>query len=260
MSSPKTQLLAAVRPAGEVLLGRDLAAAGISHPLQAHYVRTGRLVRLDRGVYRRAHEHPDWDGALRALQHHAGLPVHVGGVSALELRGIAHYVPLGDLEPGGQGPPLQVFSAPDVRLPRWFLEGAWSRTPVHRRTAFLPAGVAVSDRRTDGVVTARPERALLEALRDVPDRLEPVHARQLVENAASLDLDLVSELLRACRTAWVVRLFLVLADHADWPWSRHLDLTGARLGSGKMSVAGGGVFNRRWQLAHPPEMLDPKRT
>ena len=63
----------------------------------------------------------------------------------------------------------------------------------------------------------------------------------------------VADLLRACRSVRVKRLFLMLADQAGHPWLRRADLVG--VGHGKRSVADGVVYVAAHRLAMPPDMV-----
>lgn len=204
-------------PPGMPLTSDDLAALGISADLAVHYVRAGWLARLSRGVFCRPNDtlalHPSLILLQRRLK---GL--HVGGKSALDWYGVRQYV--------GQQPVLQLYGWAAGRLPEWFTE----RFPAeyHRKRLFdeqpgalLHAGPF--EKRSGAPQVSAPERALLELLSDVGVRQPLQEARELVESAYSLRVDVLRELLQRCTSVKTVRLCLQLGREASLPWAAKLD-------------------------------------
>ena len=80
-------------PGGTPVTTEDLAREGISGDLAVHYVRSGWLVRLARGVYCRPDTPLQRDPSLLLLQRQ--IPgLHVGGKSALDWHGVRQYLSL----------------------------------------------------------------------------------------------------------------------------------------------------------------------
>ena len=253
----KLNCLAGTSPFGTVLLASHLERLGYSRDLQQRYVRSGWLRRVGRGAFARAHEPATWRGALHALQEQAGVAAHVGGRSALGLLGRAHYLPLGGGGGAAARPPLDLFAPLGTALPRWFLDGGWDVEPRLTRTDVLPPSLALTTHGSGGpaVCVASAERAALEVLYGVPGDVSPDEARELLDGLVDLRPAVVSALLAACRSVRVKRLFLLLADRAGHPWLPRVDLRGVGLGSGKRSVAGGGVYVAAHRLAVPAGLL-----
>ena len=204
-------------PPGMPLTSDDLAALGISADLAVHYVRAGWLARLSRGVFCRPNDtlalHPSLILLQRRLK---GL--HVGGKSALDWYGVRQYV--------AQQPVLQLYGWAAGRLPEWFTE----RFPAeyHRKRLFdeqpgalLHAGPF--EKRSGAPQVSAQERALLELLSDVGVRQPLQEARELVESAYSLRVDVLRELLQRCTSVKTVRLCLRLGREASLPWAAKLD-------------------------------------
>ena len=204
-------------PPGMPLTSDDLAALGISADLAVHYVRAGWLARLSRGVFCRPNDtlalHPSLILLQRRLK---GL--HVGGKAALDWYGVRQYV--------AQQPVLQLYGWAAGRLPEWFTE----RFPAeyHRKRLFdeqpgalLHAGPF--EKRSGAPQVSAPERALLELLSDVGVRQPLQEARELVESAYSLRVDVLRELLQRCTSVKTVRLCLQLGREASLPWAAKLD-------------------------------------
>ena len=57
-------------------------------------------------------------GALAALQSQANVNIHIGGRSALELNGIAHYLQF-------SSPEVTIFTHSKTKLPLWFTNNKW---------------------------------------------------------------------------------------------------------------------------------------
>ena len=234
---------------------------GISEDLQQHYARSGWLERLERGLYHRPGEAVGWPAVVRTLQRQLNLPVHVGSVSALALRGRVHTLALG----GDAAGEVTLFAPPRLAVPAWIgrLPAAAGLEVV--RTGFLPpeaeagtgsaAGVGRIEVEGFELAVASAERAILEAVFRFPAAVDAATLRHLVEGLVDLRPNRLVELLRACRIQRVVRVFLVLAERAGHAWFRHLDLTGLEPGPGKVQVAGGGVYVPEQRVSVPAELL-----
>lgn len=213
------------------MTSEDLAALGISADLAVHYVRSGWLVRLARGVFCRPNDalalHPTLVFLQRQIE---GL--HVGGKSALDWHGVRHYLYV--------RPTLRLYGLAAARLPDWFL----SRFPAdyHRKRLFDegPATllhVPPFERRSGAPQVSTRERALLELLSEVGVR-QPLHeARDLVAGTHTLRADVLRELLQHCRSVKTVRLCLQLGRELSLPWVEKLDPAQLPTGSNRPWVS-----------------------
>lgn len=210
---------------GTPLTSEDLSELDISADLAVHYVRSGWLTRLARGVYCRPHEALALDPSLVLLQRKID-GLHVGGKSALEWYGVRHYL--------SQQPMLHLYGWTVARLPDWFT----TRFPAeyHRKRLFdeqpgalLHAGPF--ETRGGAPRVSAPERALLEVLSEVGVRQPLQEARELAESAYSLRADVLRELLRRCTSVKTVRLCLQFGRELSLPWAAKLDATQLPTGS-----------------------------
>jgi len=216
---------------GQPLTSEDLAASGISADLAVHYVRSGWLTRLARGVYCRVNEAVALHPSLLLLQRRLkGL--HVGGKSALDWYGVRQYV--------SQRPVLHLYGWMAGRLPEWFTE----RFPAeyHRKRLFdeppdALLHVGAFERRDGAPQVSAPERALLELLSEVGVRQPLQEARELLESTYSLRADVLCELLQRCTSVKTVRLCLQLGSEASLPWIYKLNLTALPTGSDRPWVS-----------------------
>jgi len=216
---------------GTPLSSEDLTALGISADLAVHYVRTGWLTRLARGVYCRPNDPPTLPASLLLLQRRlAGL--HVGGKSALDWYGLRQYV--------SQEPVLHLYGWAAGRLPEWFTE----RFPAqyHRKRLFDERPEALLhvgpfESRSGAPQVSAPERAMLELLSTVGVRQPLQEARELVESAYNLRADVLRELLMQCTSVKTVRLCLQLGREGSLPWAAKLDPATLPTGSNRPWVS-----------------------
>jgi hypothetical protein len=227
---------------------------GISRTLAERYRQTGWVKRLGYGAYVRPSDRVDWTGALYALQKQLKLSVHAGGKTSLQLYGFSHFVPL------GKGANVSLFGSPNVRLPRWFTQHDWGVQLQYTATSLFAEtqdlGLTQRDFGTYIVTLSAPERAMMEVLHDVPGAQSFYEAQLLMEGLATLRPTLVQALLEACRSVKVKRLFLYLAETANHPWFKQLDLHKVNLGHGKRSLVKGGQLVPRYNITVPRERAD----
>ncbi len=211
-------------PSGAPLTSDALKALGISADLAVHYVRSGWLTRLARGVYCRKGDTLLLNPTLRLLERQvAGL--HVGGKSALSWYGIRHYV--------SQKSALHLYGWAAARLPGWFVE----RFPAeyHRKRLFDERpeklmNVTPFEKQVDAPLVSAPERAFLELLSEVGVRQPLQEARDVAESAYTLRADVIEKLLKRCTSVKTVRLCLRFGRELSLPWASKL--TPARLPTG----------------------------
>ncbi len=239
--------------------------AGVDPKSLHGYVERGWLERVIRGVYRRpppsnARESTDadWQVPVLSMQWIMDRDVHLGGESALELMGYEHYVRFGKK--------ARVFVYGDV--PAWVHRLPTStRFVVRNRRALFGndltgvteikgarwAPVPAMDVWEWPIRASMPERAILEAINELPRRTSFDYVDKLFEFLVSLRPELLARLLRACRSIKVRRLFFVLADRHRFAWREYLDAKDFDLGSGPRALLKGGRFHPTYRICVPEE-------
>ena len=86
------QQLQTLLPLGMVATKPWLQAQGLSLHFLDNAVRSQTLIPLTAGVYSRQEARISWKGIVASLQRMAVEPVHVGGLSALAIEGLSHYL------------------------------------------------------------------------------------------------------------------------------------------------------------------------
>lgn len=229
-----------------------LAAKGYSRQLVRKYVLSGWLTSLGHGVYARAGQPVGWEGVLLGLQRLGNMPCHVGGLTALNRQGAAHFLPLG----GEQR--IQVMGA--RKPPAWVRQMDLAPTLVFdtRRLfddqvvakAVVPLATGIRDWTLS---MAGAEMAIMEMLNDVNDRQSFQHAAQVFEGLTVLRPGVIDALLAACRNIKVKRMFLFLAAHFGFPWAKRLETAGLDLGSGNRQIVKGGRLDKQFLITVPED-------
>lgn len=252
-SISKINHLLRVWPVGTVAISSWLENQGIYQQLAYSYEHSGWLKKVGRGAFARWSDSLTWPGGVYALQKQLKIPVHVGGRTALELQGYAHFLPL------GQGGPVYLFGVPGHALPSWFKNFNWG----HRVEFKVPQlfkdkaklGLTTHSFGNFEVQVSSPERAVMELLHLLPAEQDFEEAVSLMEGLRTLRPKLVQELLEKCRSIKVKRIFLALAERGKHAWMKRIDLSKIMLGSGKRRVAIGGVLDPKYQVTLPkPEI------
>ncbi len=272
-STTKLNQLERGLPEGLLVDAAWLTRQGYSTALRSQYVASGWLEQPARGVYSRPRGFLRWQQAVISLQTLLGVTLAVGGRSALELQGFAHYL-AHDIEAvhlhGPQPPPTWLAKLP---LPVRFVYRNDHRLfvdpPADLGVSLSPVGGSEGRTPSDPkhfvvhlwgqwdwpLVLSTPERAILELLDELPDRESFEQADKLMGGLANLSPRRLQALLTQCRSVKVKRLFFFFADRHAHAWLKHLDKDAIDLGTGKRLLVKGGKLDRTYQIT-VPEGLD----
>jgi hypothetical protein len=261
-------------PDGLVVDAAWLEKNGYSGPLRKKYVTHGWLDRVARGVYRRPApalapkaEVVSWESVVISLQTLLKTHFVVGGRTALDLQGFAHYL--------STAPQREVHLYGIGRRPGWVLKlNLESRFVFQNAKRLFPNDVIldVDSEANDlllrssyvrqrwgkwewPLVTSSSERAILELLDEVPERETFHQADMLFEGLRNLSPRKLQPLLQACRSVKVKRLFLWFAERHQPQWLKALARGGIDLGKGKRMLVKGGKLDPTFNIT-VPESLD----
>ncbi len=234
---------------GSVATSPWLQEHGVYRQLVRRYVASGWLKPLGRGAFLRAGETADWLGGLNALQQQLGMNVYPGAVTALSLKGLGHFLPMG----GGEE--VHLFSDQRKRLPAWFMHHEWGvRIQYEWPRLFGSSDPATFTEVKHGDFPVRisaPERAILEVLHMATSNGAIDHAVELMGGLSTLRPQLLQALLEDCRSLRVKRLFLWAAESAGHEWFSRLATENLDLGKGKRSLYRGGRFDPKYRITVP---------
>jgi hypothetical protein len=241
-------------------------ARGIDRKSILQYAQRGWLEKLARGVYRRpaigransGGANDDWRRLILSLQRIMEYEVHIGGRTALSLKGFEHYLPLGDAA-------ARVYLYGEV--PSW-LARLPNAEQFETRTLSLFGGAltgvegvseekqASASQRLNDLTVSTPERAILELLNELPNDESFHNADMAYEGLANLRPRLLEALLTDCRSVKTKRLFFVFADKHKHAWRQYLNPDEFDLGKGPRALVEGGRMHPQYEITVPAEFVD----
>jgi hypothetical protein len=234
-----------------------LQRQGYSSSLRAKYTSNGWLDQVARGVYRRSYGDKEvvrWQYAVVSLQMLLGLSFSVGGRTALELQGFAHYLSVNTRE-------VHLYGA--GKPPGWTSKLKLDARLVFHNSARLFPHTTLRGgllRQTWGhrdwpLILSSPERAILELLDEVPNSETFHQADMLMEGLRTLSPKRLQKLLVECRSVKVKRLFLWFAERHKQPWLKGIRRKEIDFGKGKRMLVRGGKLDPTYNIT-VPENLD----
>lgn len=250
-------------PHGFFVDAKWLAAQGISRALVTRYVKSGWLLRVAHGLYRRPTQAlqldpsalPDWETLVLSMQRLMGHAMHVGGSTALRKHGHGHYVPMGRMDR------VFVYAA---QFPGWLKSVDTNAVfELRNRKLFAQPDIGLEDEvpirgttlMRQPLILSAPERAVLEAIKELPD-VESFHTVDVMfEALVNLRPRRIMALLEACASVQVKRLFFVFADRHNHAWRKHVDAEAVDLGSGDRSFVKGGKLHPRYRITIPDDLM-----
>jgi hypothetical protein len=262
-------------PEGLLVDAAWLTEHGFATNLRSHYVATGRLEQPARRVYRRPRGSLSWQQVVISLQTLLlRNPLTVGGRTALELQGFAHFLKGAETEIhlyGPKPPPTWLRTLP---LKARFLyhndRNLFRNEPVHFGTTSLAWEVAKNKLSDAGAATSfavqpwgqwdwplthsTPERAILELLDELPTRETFHQADKLFEGLASLRPRRLQKLLGDCKSVKVKRLFFFFASRHSHSWTKFVKRDEFYLGKGKRMLVRSGRLDPVFQITVPEDL------
>lgn len=256
-------------PEGLLVDASWLEQRGYYRSQRSQYVSSGWLEQPARGVFCRTRGVVSWEQVVISLQTLLEFPVSVGGRSALELQGYAHYLSQSQKS-------IHLYC--DKKLPAWMIKLDIEQTFIsHNRLRYLPevkipskalsldnhlseSGVLDGALRINRwgqwkwpLVMSMPERAYLELLDELPQK-ETFHmADVIMEGLVNLSPRRMQLLLESCNSIKVKRLFFFFAERHQHKWLAHIKRKNIDLGKGKRMLVKGGKFDSKYQITVPEE-------
>jgi hypothetical protein len=255
-SDSKLNRLQQELPEGLLIDAAWMEAHGYSSALRSQYVRAGWLDSPARRVYRRSRSPLTWQQVVISLQNMLDLPLTVGGRTALEQQGYAHYLPASMREVhlyGPKRPPTWLADLPLDMAFRWhnslrLFPGDADAPPEPSPVMFSAAGMSLPIRYSSK------ERAVFELLDELPEHESFHQVDALMEGLSDLSPKRLQTLLETCASVKVKRLFLFFADRHRHAWLSRLDTSRVDLGAGKRVLAKGGKLDPRYKITVPADL------
>jgi len=242
------QLLQKV-PRGGLFLSSWMYENGISRELQRHYKNSQWLTPIGTGVMARTGETPTLFGALASLNEQDTKHFSIGAMSALEMHGFSHYLPMGKKT-------VVLFSPKNERLPLWFVNRDWDVFLRQFTTECFSPHLGIEPMSHEGfhLLVSSPARAFMECLHLSPKYYNLTDLYYVMEMLSLLPPLKVQALLEECKSVKVKRLFLYMAEKAGHDWLKMLDPSAISLGTGKRSIVKNGAYHAKYQITIPKEL------
>lgn len=259
-------------PEGLLVDAAWLERHGYYRSLRSQYVAAGWLEQPARGVFRRPRGSVGWEQTVISLQTLLEFPVSVGGRTALELQGYAHYLSQSHNS-------IHLYS--DKKLPTWIYKlNIENLFVAHNRRRFLPeidcsqniyslSEVSLADNElllqsalrithwgqwAWPFVLSAPERAILELLDELPQN-ESFHLVDVtMEGLVNISPRRMQSLLEQTSSIKVKRLFFFFADRHQHRWLKHINREKVNLGKGKRMLVNGGKLDPEYQITVPEDL------
>lgn len=244
-------------PEGLLASAKWMSAHGYSTALRTQYVSAGWLEQPVRGLFRRPAGFVRWEQVVISMQMLMGLPFVVGGRTALELRGLGHYLAQSatEIHLYGPKPPPAWLAALDLDA-RFVTHNSARLFPVtttnqsvSEETSTLPWG-----QWNWPMALSSPERSVLELLDELPARESFHQVDKLFEGLSSLSPRRLQSLLEICASVKVKRLFFFFADRHQHAWLKRLNKSTIDLGSGNRMLVRGGKLDTTYKITVPEDL------
>lgn len=265
----KLNKLERILPEGLLVTASWLERQGYYRSQRSQYVSAGWLQQPARGVFSRPRGMASWEQVVISLQTLLEFPVSIGGRSALELQGYAHYLPQTLKN-------IHLYS--DKKLPAWVFKLDVEQTFIaHNRLRYLPQvemplqAHSLTERPSENecldstlriehwgqwkwpLVMSTPERAYLELLDELPQK-ETFHmADVIMEGLVNVSPRRMQSLLETCKSVKVKRLFFFFAERHRHRWLTHINRENIDLGKGNRSLVKGGRLDTKYKITVPEE-------
>lgn len=225
---------------------------GLDSKEQHSYLKSGWLERISRGVYKIAGSSPTLFAAVSCYNTQLDKQCTIGARTALEIRGLSHYVPMGK-------PVAFLFTDNSQKLPEWLINGDWDMSVVYQTTSFVGndlLGVETMTIEGRPLLVSSVERAIMEWLNmsDVADSILDIY--YVMEMLTTLRPWLVQQLLERCTSVKVKRLFMYMAEKAHHQWINALQTEKIDFGSGRRMISPTGKYIRKYNMTIPTELAE----
>ena len=226
---------------------------GYTYDLIRHYKKIGWLNAVGNGAVVRKGDKVDWTGGICAIQNQLDLKIHVGGKTALALKGNIHFVPLGKET-------ITLFGSLNTKLPTWFKNYNWDKNIEYTISNLFKSekefGLEKYSIGAFSINISSRERAILELLDLVPNQQSFEEGILLMESLLTLRPNVLQKLLECCTSIKVKRLFLSIAEKLELPCVKRLKTDKINFGKGKRFLVKNGKLHPKYLITVPSNFFD----
>jgi len=245
-------------PEGALVTRNWLKVHNLSNHAIDNLLKSNQLTSVKNGVYKREGSIVEWGDVVYFLQKSHQTDLTIGGITALELQKLSHYLSFSNTR--------QVHLYGKDQLPSWIGRVTdHANFQKHNLGDLLGQTVTptLQDRlyhftktyswkgTQEGLRMCTPERAILEVLNEVPTKISFEHADELMQGLTTLSPRALQQLLELYNNVKIRRLFFYFAERQNHTWLIKLDRSKIELGSGNRVVVKGGHLNKKYRITIP---------
>jgi hypothetical protein len=244
-----------IMPEGLVTTNKWLMENNFTRHAIDNLVKSNQLESISKGVYVRNISKISWQSVVFSLQSILKTDLVVGGLTALEIQGLSHYLSLSENK--------IVYLFGNDLIPEWVTNlelnvkfvrhTSNSLFPKQNEKQGLHPFTLKRDWDNDNrkLVISSPERAYLEVLLEVPQKTTFEHADQLMQGLTTLSPRNLQKVMENCKNIKVKRLFFWFAERQNYVWLDKLNRENILLGSGNRMIIKGGKLNTKYKITVP---------
>jgi hypothetical protein len=244
-----------IMPEGLVTTNKWLMENNFTRHAIDNLVKSNQLESISKGVYVRNISKISWQSVVFSLQSILKTDLVVGGLTALEIQGLSHYLSLSENK--------IVYLFGNDLIPEWVTNLELNVKFVrhtsnslfpkqNKEQGFHPFTLKRDwDNDNRKLVISSPERAYLEILLEVPQKTTFEHADQLMQGLTTLSPRNLQKVMENCKNIKVKRLFFWFAERQNYVWLDKLNRENILLGSGNRMIIKGGKLNTKYKITVP---------
>lgn len=244
-----------ILPEGVITTRKWLMDNNFTNHAIDNLVKSSQLESISKGIYVRNKNKITWQSIVFSLQSMLKIDLVVGGLTALEMHGLSHYLSFSGnktVHLYGKDPlPKWVMNLDvNVKFIKHSTKGFFeSKENEKQKDQFTIEREWDNEGRK--LIVATPDRAYLEVLLQVPTKITFEHADQLIQGLTTLSPRSLQKLLEQCQNIKAKRLFLWFADRQNYSWLNKIERNKITLGSGNRMIAKGGKLDNKYKITVP---------
>jgi len=245
-----------IMPEGLVTTHKWLMENNLTRYAIDNLVKSNQLESIRKGVYVRNRSKITWQLVVFSLQSILKTDLVVGGITALEMQGLSHYLSLSENKIvhlyGNEVLPQWLENLDlNVKFVRHTTNSLFPKNSEERKKLHPFTVERDWDNDNRKLILSSPERAYLEVLLDVPQKTTFEHADQLMQGLTTLSPRNLQKTLEWCQNVKVKRLFFWFADRQKYVWLGKLNRENITLGSGNRMIVKGGKLDTKYKITVP---------
>jgi hypothetical protein len=245
-----------IMPEGLITTHKWLMENNLTRHAIDNLVKSKQLESISKGVYVRNISKISWQSIVFSLQSILKTDLVVGGLTALEMQGLSHYLSLSENKIvylfGNDLIPEWVTNLDlNVKFVRHTTNSLFSKQYNEQEKLHPFTLKREWDNDSRKLIISSPERAYLEVLLEVPNKTTFEHADQLMQGLTTLSPRNLQKALECCKNIKVKRLFFWFAERQNYVWLDKLNRESITLGSGNRMIVQGGKLNTKYKITVP---------